>query len=349
MAKFTDSQLRGFIARAFTSSGFPSADASTIAQMMVEADISGADAHGIFRLPQYIGRFRAGAINAQPDIQVERTGPSTARIDGDNAMGHLVMSRAAHEAVAMARETGLAWVGSRMSNHAGAAATYAAIPAEHGMVGIYSAVASANHMPPWGGIESLLGTNPLAIAIPLKDKPPVLLDIATTVVSYGTVKNHELNNKPMPDGWMVETATGQPLNDASRSNEGFLLPIGGYKGAGLALMLGLLAGTLNGAAFGKDVVDFNADKASATNTGQFILALDIARFIDPDIFAREAQRHLDAMRESKPLPGFERVRLPGDDRALRREQRLREGIEIPSPLLHKLNALAVELGIAPLA
>ena len=125
------------------------------------------------------------------------------------------------------------------------------------MIGIYSVVASANHMAPWGGVETLLGTNPIAVAIPAGEEAPVVLDIATTVVSYGTVKNYRLQGREMPEGWMVDTEDGRPLTDPARSAEGVLLPIGGYKGSGLALVLGLLAGPLNGAAFGRDVFDFN--------------------------------------------------------------------------------------------
>ena len=128
------------------------------------------------------------------------------------------------------------------------------------MIGIYSVVASANHMAMWGGAETLLGTNPLAVAIPAGEEAPVVLDIATTVVSYGTVKNYRLQGKPMPDGWMVSTRRRRAAHrSAERSADGLLLPIGGYKGSGLALVLGLLAGTLNGAAFGRDVIDFNYD------------------------------------------------------------------------------------------
>jgi L-2-hydroxycarboxylate dehydrogenase (NAD+) len=240
-------------------------------------------------------------------------------------------------------------VGSRHSNHAGAASVYAEMAARAGMIGIYCAVASANHMPPWGGIDSLLGTNPLAIAIPLGDDAPVLLDIATTVVSYGTVKSYELRGEKMPDGWMVDKSTGRPLNEASRSGDGFLLPIGGYKGAGLSLMLGLLAGVLNGAGVGRDVVDFNADDKSAANTGQFILALDVKRFIDPAVFATMARRHLDELRQSERLPGVASIRLPGDERAVRRADRTRAGVPMPPQLLQKLDDLAAGLGVERLA
>lgn len=255
-------RLDAFIARSLAACGLPDADAAAVAALMVEADLTGADAHGVFRLPQYVRRLQAGGVNPRPSIRVERTAPATALVDGDNGMGHLVMHRAATLAVELARETGVAWVGARRSNHAGPAALYASIAMRAGMVGLYSAVASANHMAVWGGSEPLLGTNPLAIALPAGGEPAVVLDIATTTVSYGTIKNYALNGRTLPAGWLIERATGQPLLDPTRSAEGLLEPVGGYKGSGLALVLGLLAGTLNGAAFGRDVVDFNADRKS---------------------------------------------------------------------------------------
>src|SRR5215470_8836212 len=240
----------GLITDALATVGLPEADAAKVAELMTEADLTGADAHGVFRLPQYVRRLRAGGVNPRPEIRVTQTAAATALVDGDNGMGHLVMARAAETAIELARATGIAWVGARRSNHAGAAGVYAALPLAQSMIGIYSVVASANHMAMWGGAETLLGTNPLAVAIPAGEEAPVVLDIATTVVSYGTVKAHRLQGKPMPEGWIVDRSDGAPLTDAARSAEGLLLPIGGYKGAGLALVLGLLAGTLNGAAFG---------------------------------------------------------------------------------------------------
>ena len=346
--RFPVDVLTDFIARAFVAAGIPAADANKAATLMIEADLVGADAHGIFRLPQYIERIEAGGIKRAPNISVTRTAPATARVDGDNGLGHLVVQRAAEAAIAQARETGIAWVGVRGSNHAGAASVYAALPMAAGMIGIYSAVASANHMAPWGGTDLLLGTNPLAVAIPLGAADPVVLDMATTVVSYGTVKNYALTGRAMPDGWMIDRTTGAPLTDVANSANGVLLPIGGYKGAGLALVLGLLAGTLNSAAMGADVVDFNADKSTVTNTGQFIVALDVARFVDPEQFATETTRHLDELRRSARLPGFERIRLPGDDRAVRRRDRAANGIPLSPQVLTRLNAPAVRLSIASL-
>jgi LDH2 family malate/lactate/ureidoglycolate dehydrogenase len=217
----------------------------------------------------------------------------------------------------------------------------------HDMVGLYGVVASANHMPVWGGVELLLGTNPVAIAIPAGDEAPVVLDIATSVVSYGTIKSHRLQNKPLPEGWMVNAKDGQPLTDPGRSAEGLLLPIGGYKGSGLSLILGLLAGPLNGAAFGRDVFDFNFNDTDPCNTGQFMIALDIKRFTPVATFKAEMDRHLRDLRTSKPLPG-QSVRLPGQERRARRADRARNGVPMPRELIAQLDGFAADLGVKPL-
>ena len=344
-ARASAADLSRFIAAAFERVGLPAEDAAEVAELMTEADLTGADAHGIFRLPQYVRRIQAGGVNPKPHIEVHQTGPATALVDGDNGMGHLVMSRATEEAIVIARETGVAWVGARRSNHAGTAGLYAEMPVRHGMVGVYAAVANANHMAPWGGSELLLGTNPLAIGIPCGDKPPFVLDMATTVVSYGTVKKYALHGGSMPPDWLVSRVDGKPITDPRRAQEGLLLPIGGYKGSGLALALGLLAGPLNGAMFGRDVIDFNADDSGETNTGHFIVALDVSRFLPLDAFAAEVNRHLDDLRRSEPLPGADPIRLPGDQRAARREERAANGVPIPEPLGVQLDALAGTLGI----
>src|SRR5437868_47943 len=185
-------EIERFITDSLVKVGLPAGDAAKAAELMLEADLTGADAHGVFRLPQYVRRLRGGGINATPNIRVQKTAAATALVDGDNGMGHLVMARAAKTAVELAAASGVAWVGARRSNHAGAAGVYAAMPLQHGMIGIYSVVASANHMAMWGGAETLLGTNPLAVASPAGEEAPVVLGFATTVVSYGTATHYSL-------------------------------------------------------------------------------------------------------------------------------------------------------------
>jgi LDH2 family malate/lactate/ureidoglycolate dehydrogenase len=339
--------VTGLIIDAMIKVGVPKDDAARIAELMLEADLVGADAHGVFRLPQYVQRLKLRSTNPRPNITVNRSAPATALVDGDNGMGHLVVARAAETAIELARECGVAWVGCRMSGHAGAAGVYAALPLKADMIGIYSAVANANHMPLAGGAEPLLGTNPLAIAIPAGEEPPIVLDIATSIVSYGTIKNHRLQNKPLRNDWMIDPKTGAAVVDPHKSMEALLLPMAGYKGAGLALTLGLLAGTLNGALFGRDCVDFNAEPDKVTNTGQFVVALDPGRFQPLAQFKAEVDRHIRAMRDTKPLPGHT-VRLPGEQRAKRRTDRLHNGLPLLPELLAQLDKLAGDLSIKPL-
>jgi L-2-hydroxycarboxylate dehydrogenase (NAD+) len=346
-ARVSIGAIRSLIEDALATAGLPRPDATVCARLMGEADLTGADAHGVFRLPQYVRRLKAGGFNPKPNITVERSAPATALVDGDNAMGHLVMSRAAETATAIARETGVSWVGVRRSNHAGPAGLYAEMPAAAGMIGIYAAVANANHMAVWGGADPLLGTNPLAIGVP-SGAGPMVLDMATTVVSYGTVKNYALQGKPMEEGWMVNTVTGEHMTDAKRAAEGLLLPIGGYKGSGLAVMLGLLAGPLNRAAFGADVIDFNTDDVSETNTGHFILALDIARFLPLEDYKVEVDRHVRELKEGKRLPGVDEIRMPGERRLACRDDRRRNGVPLAPALVAQLEKLAKDLGIETL-
>jgi LDH2 family malate/lactate/ureidoglycolate dehydrogenase len=348
-ARVPAAAIAAFIKDAMLAVGLPDGDAGKVAELMLEADLVGADAHGVFRLPQYVRRIKAGGVNPRPGITVKQTAPATAMVDGDNGMGHLVMQRAADTAIALAKDTGVAWVGATRSNHAGAAGVYAAMTLPHDMVGLYGVVANANHMPVWGGAENLLSTNPIAVAVPAGEEPAVVLDIATTVVSYGTVKAYKLQNRPMPEGWMISAKDGRPITDPANSGEGLLMPIGGHKGAGLALVIGLLAGTLNGAAFGRAVVDFNADDDSACNTGHFIIALDIARFLPVATFKAEVDRQVRELKASKVLPGFDGIRLPGEQRKVRRADRLAHGVPVFPEVVDQLDKLAGELGIKRLA
>jgi LDH2 family malate/lactate/ureidoglycolate dehydrogenase len=340
-------RLRYFIASAFESVGMPAADARTVASLMAEADLQGSDGHGVIRLPQYVKRIRAGGVNLKPNIRVVRERAGMALIHGDNAMGHLVMKRAAEVAIAKAKDAGVAWVGAQWSNHAGPASLYARMALAHDMIGLYLAVGNANHLPPWGGLDMLLSTNPIAAAIPADKEGPIVLDMATTVAAYGKVKAKAAKGELMPEGWMIDR-DGRPLTDPKRANEGFLLPIGGYKGYGLSLVVGLLAGTVNGAAMGKEVIDFNADAQSPTNTGQAIIVIDPSAFGDLTGFKTSVDTLIRDLRASERMPGVDRIRVPGErSHELIAEQRA-AGIAIAPALMQTLDRLAEELEIAPL-
>ena len=307
--------------------------ANITASRLVEADLRGRSGHGLIRLRPYVERIRAGGINLRPDIAVTHDTPVSAQVDGDNGLGQVVMTKATELAIAKASTSGLAWVGTVHSNHAGAAGLYAEQAADAGLVAMYFAVANANGMPPWGGTEPMLGTNPIAIAMPTKGTPFVL-DVATTATSHGTIKVHAREGKPLPEGWVVDK-DGRPITDATRAGEGYLVPMGGYKGSGLTIAIGLLAGVLNGAAFGSDVVDHRRDQVSPTNTGQSILVMRPDLFRAGDEVLADLTRHLDALRDAGGTNGRP-VRLPGDEAARVRAENQEQGVPLSDSLANEL-------------
>jgi LDH2 family malate/lactate/ureidoglycolate dehydrogenase len=339
---------RRFIRAAFESQDFEAGAADKVAALMVEADLHGSDGHGIIRLPQYIKRVRAGGMNKRPRIRVVREQAATALVDGDNGMGHLVVCFAAELAIRKARQSGVAWVNTRMSNHAGPASLYVRQVVAQGLICVYFAVGNANHLAPWGGTEQMLSTNPIAVGLPTRNEPPVVLDMATAMAAYGKVKAKAKRGEMMPPGWMIDRQ-GHPLLDPTRSAEGLLLPIGGHKGYGLALAVGFLAGTLGGAAMGRQVIDFNADHTSPTNTGQTVAVIDPAAFGDPEEFRRSTDTVVRDIRSSARLPGVDRIWLPGEQSFEKHARYAAAGFPLSQGVLDELNVLAEELGIAPLA
>lgn len=337
-------QLENFIATAMKALGIPEGDAQTIGTLMAEADMQGSDGHGVIRLAPYAKRILAGGLNLHPNIQVVQERTAMALVDGDNGMGHLVMKRATELAIQKARTAGIAWVGSRLSNHAGPASLYARMALKHDMIGLYFAVGNANHLPPWGGLDMLLSTNPIAAAIPTLHEGPVVLDMATTVAAYGKVKAKAQRGEMMPEGWMIDRQ-GKPLLDPTKSDEGFLLPIGGYKGYGLSLIVGILAGTLNGAAMGSQVVDFNKDFTTTTNTGQAIAIIDPSAFGDIDEFKQNVDRLVRELRGADRMPGVDRIWLPGEQSHQKRIDHEKHGVLLAPSLVKQLGELAAQLKI----
>jgi L-2-hydroxycarboxylate dehydrogenase (NAD+) len=342
--RVTASQLAAFIARAFTAAGLPELDAEQVAGLMVEADLRGSDTHGVIRLPLYVRRIRAGGVNARPNIRVVSDRPSAALIDGDNGMGHLVMKRAAELAIEKAKATGIGWVGARMSNHAGPAALYATRPLKHDMIGLYFAMGSNNHLPAWGSSENLLGTSPMAVAVPAQDEPAIVLDMSPTVAAFGKVRLKAQRGEAMPVGWMIDK-DGKPLTDPKRADEGYLLPIGDYKGSGLSLIIGILAGALNRAAMGRDVIDFVKETGRPTNTGQAIAAIAIEAFVAPTEFKRTVDQFIGDIRNSRKLPGVERIWLPGEQSHAKLVDRRAHGVPMPKALRESLDTVARDLNI----
>jgi LDH2 family malate/lactate/ureidoglycolate dehydrogenase len=335
--------LEGLTAAIFRAVGVRDDHAATTACRLVEADCRGRSGHGVIRVRPYVERIRAGGVNLDPDVRVEHETAVSALLDGDNGLGQVVMTQATELAIAKARAAGIAWVGTVHSNHAGAAGLYPAMAAREGFVGIYGAVANANGMPVWGGEEHLLGTNPLAIAVPVGDQPPFVLDIATTVASHGTIKVAAQAGEPLPEGWVIGP-DGRSITDPARVAEGHLAPIGGYKGVGLNIAIGILAGVLNGAAFGREVIDHRVDLGTPTNTGQHLLVLRADLFMPADELAASMVRHLDELRGSGADGSA--LRLPGDQAAAYEAESRQLGVPLTPATIADLDATAADLGLA---
>lgn len=343
VARFPKQALEQFAAAALQAVGIPADHAVTTALRLVEADARGRSGHGLIRLGPYIGRIEAGGVKLQPDITVLRETPTSALIDGDNGLGQVVMTQATELAIEKAQTSGMSWVGTVHSNHAGAAGLYPMLAAREGLIAMYFAVANANGMPPWGGNESLLGTNPIAIAIPAKDSSPFLLDIATTMTSHGSIKVAAQNGEEMPVGWVIDS-DGNPITDPNRAHEGSLVPIGGYKGSGLNIAIGLLAGAMNGAAFLDTVIDHRVETSVPTNTGQALFVMRSDLFQPAEDTLASFASHLEILRTSS-TPSGDPVRLPGDSAAAMEQESDRLGITISEVLVADLNALAARLGV----
>jgi len=339
--------LERFVSAALTSFAVPAADAERVAASMVEADLRGYESHGVFRLRQYVDRLAAGAVNPCATARIVEETAATALVDGDNGLGHLAMHLAVRTAIAKADAAGIGWVGVRGNNHAGPLALYVRPMVDHAMAGLAGAVGGANHVPPFGAAELLLGTNPLAVAVPAAGRAPFLLDMATTVASSGRIKTLAQRGETMPEGWMVDR-DGRPLTDPTRQSEGFLLPVGGAKGYGLALAIALLGGVLNGARTGRDIAP-ERDPATPANTGPFVAAIRLSAFGEPAALAADAARLLGDMESAAPLAGHDAVRVPGAERDRLRAERLATGVPLHPDLRRVLDAVARERGLPPLA
>ena len=335
-------RLEKFVESVLIGQGVANDHARICSKRMIEADLRGMHGHGIFRLPPYCQRLEAGGYNLRPDIKIKRETPVSAIVDGDNGLGQVVVTQAVELAIQKAKENGMAWVGICNSNHAGAGGVYAAMALPHDLISMYMAIGNANHMPPWGGVDLLLSTIPIACAIPTGKVAASVVDIATTNASYGKVKVAAQKGEAFPVGWMVDKK-GKTLTDPKRIKDGFLLPIGDYKGYGLNFVIGTLAGVLNTAAFGSAVIDFNKDFITPTNSGQLIFTMRPDLFRDLAEFKNEMDMRIQEIRNSTPMEGADPIRLPGE-MALKREQDMRsKGVPVAGPVLLQLREIAHKL------
>jgi LDH2 family malate/lactate/ureidoglycolate dehydrogenase len=307
----------------------------------VWTSLRGTDSHGVARVPIYCERLRSGALNGRPRPSVARRDGAIAVVDGDQGPGQVAALFATELSIELAREYGVGVVGVRRSAHFGAAAYYAMRAADAGMV----ALAMTNTEPlviPYAGADRALGTNPICLAAPSAGGI-FNLDMATSQVAMNRVWNARDEGRPIPEGWGVD-ADGRTTTDAAAVVAG--MPLGGYKGYGLALMVEVLSGVLAGAGVRHAVGELYGDARGRQDTGHFHLAIDPERTVGRDRFAAALDGLLGELRAIPPAPGFDEVLVAGDPEDRARAERERAGVPIEPGLWRSLRALSGELGVA---
>lgn len=344
----TAAALSAFCRDALQAVGTPSEAAETVAASLTAADCRNIGSHGVVRLLSvYVRRLESGATNAWPTIEVVRRHGVSALIDGDAGLGQVVGSEAMRMAIAMARERGAGVVGVRNSSHFGMGAFFVEQATRAGMFGLSMSNATPN-MPVAGGRGRFLGTNPFTLGVPGADDRPLLLDMATSVVARGKIVMAEMEGKTIPADWAIDPA-GNATDDAAAALRGAVLPMAGYKGAGLAMMIDVLCGVLTGAAFGPHVVDLYDQSDRHQNVGHLFAAIAVDAFMPLAEFRARIGEYIAEVHAQPRLPGFDRIYLPGEIEYDAEARALKEGIAISVSGWQELDALADRLGIEPLA
>lgn len=334
--------LREATTAIFVAAGFPPAAAGEIADALVEADLRGVPSHGVMLVPLYVERLRAGSVTRHLSATVVRDSPTFVLLDGRHALGQLTSAQAMDLAVARAREYGTAAVGVRRAHHFGAAGRWAQRAAGAGCVGIALSNTTAL-MPAPGGAERVVGNNPLAIAAPTADGPPLVLDMALSTVALNRIRLAAASQQPIPPDWATGP-DGVPTTDPEQAIQGMLQPAAGHKGFGLALMIDVLTGVLTGGGWGRQVRPLYREPDRPNDVAHLFLAIDPARTGDDEFPVRTAQLAA-AVRASARAPGTDRVWTPGEAGAERAAAQQQEGVAMDPLVIKDVCAVAESLGV----
>ncbi len=347
--------LREFSTRVFLHFGVSEEDAAQAADVLARADLRGIDSHGVARLHTYFDMLSVGRINPRPQIKVVRSTPSTATIDGDNGLGLVVGPHANRIAMDMAEKCGSGWVSVCNTNHFGIASYYVLEALERDLIGWAMTNATKLVAPLWGA-ERMLGTNPIAVAFPGKQEPPIVIDVATSAVAFGKIEIARRNGDVIPTGWGIDSrgrATTDP-NDIVAG--GALLPLGsdrergGHKGYALAIMVDMLSCVLSGANWGPFAPPFALRQESPTRSvgkgiGHFFGAMRIDGFIDADQFKSQVDDYIRVFRATKPAPGTKGPLIPGDPEREAEQVRRQTGVPLTLPVVEDLLDISAKTGI----
>jgi LDH2 family malate/lactate/ureidoglycolate dehydrogenase len=338
------SDLQTWMSSVFQKIGVPPADAEIVTHVLVDADLTGRSTHGVSRLPLYVDRLESKLICATPRLRFESTGqPSMLRLDGGNGLGPLVAWRANEKAIELARDYGSSIIAVHHSNHCGAMSAYCSEAARQGMI-VIALTNSPPCIPPWGGREAFFGTNPIAFGFPRGgDSPPLVIDMATSVVARGNIIQALRLGRPIPLGWAIDKH-GNPTTDAQAALEGALLPMAGAKGYALALAVEVLTGILSGAGIGPEVKNPYTDHSGPSNVGHFFMVFNPGNLLPLSEFGARMNFMEAAIRDVPPAEGAH-VAVPGDRSEALRVQYLSEGVPIDKALLTQLNELGLRYGV----
>lgn len=338
---YGEETLRHFAVDFLQALGADEEEAAIIADGLVTASLwwHPGQGQGLEKLFRYHRRVGNGGIVPQAQMTWVMDGPSYALLDAAKGFGYVAAHRAMQKSVRKAQESGVAMVGVRNSNHFGIAGYHAWQAAKTGLIG-WSFTNAKAEMAPWGSAQVVLGTNPWGIAIPRRDAPPVLLDMALTMSGKGMMRWYLQEGRPMPENWAL-TPDGRTTTDPAGAMDGPLLPIGEYKGYGLSLVTDVLSGVMTGALFAGAV--FQDDKNY--DVGHMMLAIKPDAFLSREQFEQRLEAFVDEVKGAPPIDAERPVRLPGEVEFERMETRRREGIPVSRETVEGLRALAADLNV----
>lgn len=347
--------LRHFTEQVFLAIGCSAEDAALAATVLISADLRGVDSHGIARLAGYVRLYDHGRLNPKPQIKVVYETPSTAVVDGDKGLGLVVAPKAMEIAMEKAEKIGSGWVSVRNSNHFGIAGYHAMLALEKDMIG-WTMTNAAPLVAPTFSLDKLLGTNPIAVAVPAEEEPAFVADFASTAVAYGKFEILQRKGQPAPLGW-AQDADGNPTTDSNAvKSGGGLLPLGSdrehgsHKGYGLGAIVDIFSGVLSGANFGPWVPPFatagfmSANEGVGLGTGHFLGAMRVDGFRPANEFKQDMDKWIRAFRGARAVEG-KSVVIPGDPEREMEVLRNAEGIALLLPVVESLDTLAKRFGI----
>ena len=335
--------LKQFCAEVFEKLGLSDIQANITADQLVWADLMGIGSHGVTRIGIYARRIQAGLVNIKPDIKPVKETSSVAVLDGDNGLGQVVGVRAVELAIEKANKYGVGVVGVRNNNHFGCAGYYALKAIENDMVGIVMSNAPST-MAPWGARVPYLGTNPIAFGVPTKEFPPILLDMATSIVARGKIILSAKEGKAIPEGWAVDPE-GEFTTDPELALKGAVLPFGGPKGSGIAIMIDILSGILSGAAFGPHIGSLYDDFSRPQDVGNFMIVFNISDFCPVNEFKERIEKMREEIKSLPRAKGVEEIMLPGEIEFRNYMENRRSGIALSPEVIKELKEVGESVSV----